>query len=105
MDPGALVPLPALNTQCGVGYGMAACPTLGLLVTTDYFCNTLNVFTLPPLEALASHGSGAGASAGLALAGTLGGATSPKQSSCFLTATAPRVGRPSRARPPPASCS
>jgi hypothetical protein len=77
MDPGALVPLPALKAQCGVGYGMAACPTLGLLVTTDYFCNTLSVFTLPPLEALASHGSGAGASAGLALACTLGGATSP----------------------------
>jgi hypothetical protein len=68
-----LRPLPALKTACGVGAGMAACPALGLLVTSDISDNnTLNVFALPR-----SSGAGAGAGAGLALVCTLGGASSP----------------------------
>ncbi len=68
----ALVPPPALKTRCGKGFGMAACPALGLLVTSDDDKNTLSVFDL-------SHnsGAGAGAGAGLALVCTLGGAFSP----------------------------
>jgi hypothetical protein len=65
-----LVPLPALKTKCGEGVGMAACPALGLLVTSNTKDNTLSVFALP-------HSSGAGAGAGLALVCTLGGASSP----------------------------
>ncbi len=72
VDLGALVPLPALKTRCGSGFGMAACPTLGLLVTSDHKDNTLSVFALPR-----SSGAGAGAGAGLALVCTLGGASSP----------------------------
>jgi hypothetical protein len=66
----ALVPLPALKTACGWGVGLAACPTLGLLVTSNHKDNTLSVFALP-------RSSGAGAGAGLALVCTLGGASSP----------------------------
>ena len=43
----ALVPLPALKTTCGMGCGLAACPALGLLVTSDYINNTLSVWGLP----------------------------------------------------------
>ena len=68
----ALVPLPALKTACGPGFGMAACPALGLLVTSKFSDNTLSVFALPR-----SSGAGAGAGAGLALVCTLGGASSP----------------------------
>ena len=62
----ALVPLPALKTACGLGVGLAACPVLGLLVTSNYSDNTLSAFDL-----LRSSG------AGLALVCTLGGASSP----------------------------
>ena len=41
----ALVPLPALKTRCGPGFGMAACPGLGLLVTSNDNHNTLSVST------------------------------------------------------------
>jgi hypothetical protein len=51
---------------------MAACPILGLLVTSSTKDNTLSVFALP-----GSSGAGAGAGAGLALVCTLGGASSP----------------------------
>ncbi len=68
----ALVPLPTLKTRCGGGVGMAACTTLGLLVTSNAEDNTLSVFALPR-----SSGAGAGAGAGLALVCTLGGASSP----------------------------
>ncbi len=71
MELGALVPLPSLKTTCGTGLGMAVCPTLGLLVTSNRN-NTLSVFALPR-----SIGAGAGAGAGLALVCTLGGASSP----------------------------
>jgi hypothetical protein len=83
------VPLPALKTQCGVGYGLAACPSLGLLVTSDMNKSTLSVWGLPggvgcgggaSGAAGASAGAGAGASAGgdggLRLVCTLGGAGS-----------------------------
>jgi hypothetical protein len=69
VDLDALVPLPALKTRCGEGYGMAACPALGLLVTSNVNDNKLNVFALPR-----SSGAGAGAGAGLVLLFTLGGA-------------------------------
>jgi hypothetical protein len=70
------VPLPALKTECGPGFGMAACPTLGLLVTADSAKNTLSVFTLPRSSgagAGANAGAGVGTSAGLARVCTLGG--------------------------------
>ena len=70
----ALVPLPALNTRCGEGFGLAACPALGLLVTSNTNDNTLSVFALPRSS---GAGAGAGAGAGLALVCTLGGASSP----------------------------
>jgi hypothetical protein len=72
----ALVPLPALKTACGNGIGMAACPALGLLVTSSNNDNTLSVFALPHSSG-AGTGAGAGAGAGLALVCTLGGASSP----------------------------
>ncbi len=70
----ALVPLPALKTTCGRGVGLAACPALGLLVTSNFSDNTLSVFALPRSS---GAGAGAGAGAGLALVCTLGGASSP----------------------------
>jgi hypothetical protein len=80
-----LVPLPSLKTECGEGAGLAVCPTLGLLVTSDYSDSTLSVFALPSgcpsttdlARIGASRGAGAGAGAGLARVCTLGGAGSP----------------------------
>jgi hypothetical protein len=75
VELGALVPLPSLKTTCGSGLGkvgMAVCPNLGLLVTSNTSDNTLSVFTLPR-----SIGAGAGVGASLALVCTLGGASSP----------------------------
>ena len=69
----ALVPLPALKTACGRGFGVAACLALGLLVTSNSKDNTLSVFALPSSGA----GAGAGAGAGLARVCTLGGPSSP----------------------------
>ncbi len=40
VDVGALIPLPALKTKCGSGMGMAVCPALGLLVTSNHDDNT-----------------------------------------------------------------
>jgi hypothetical protein len=86
----ALVPLSALKTQCGKGHGLAACPALGLLVSSDYNKNTLSVWELPGGASGSSGASGradasAGADAGGASVGgggrlrlvcTLGGAGS-----------------------------
>ena len=72
MDLDALVPLPALKTHCGYGYGMAVCPALSLLVTSSHRDNTLSVFALPSTFATTS-----GTPTGLALVCTLGGAGSP----------------------------
>jgi hypothetical protein len=75
VDLETLVPLPALKTRCGRGLGLAACPALGLLVTSNFNDNTLRVFTLPRTGT--SYGAVAGTSASLALVCTLGGASSP----------------------------
>ena len=75
VDVGALIPLPALKTKCGSGMGMAVCPALGLLVTSNHHDNTLSVFTLPGTGAGAS--ASAGTSAGMALVCTLGAPSSP----------------------------
>jgi hypothetical protein len=80
-----MVPLPALKTWCGPGVGLAVCPTLGLLVTSDWAENTLSVFALPSGCSSASavapmgapRGAGAGAGAGLVRVSTLGDASSP----------------------------
>ena len=60
MDLDALLPAPALSTQCGRGCGLAVCPTLGLLVTSNFDDNTLSVFALPGSshDALGLHRSG-----------------------------------------------
>jgi hypothetical protein len=80
-----LEPLPALETECGVGCGLAVCPNLGLLVTSDDDVDTLSVWSLPGGAsggAPGGPGASAGASAGVAWVGgltqvcTLGGAGS-----------------------------
>ena len=50
------VPLPSLKTECGKGLGLAACPALGLLVTSDKDKNTL----LPVVWGLPGGASGGG---------------------------------------------
>ncbi len=69
-----LKPLPALKTQCGPGFGLAACPALGLLVTSDCSLNTLSVWG-PPGGASGGGGasSGAGATAGAGVGGASAG--------------------------------
>ena len=74
MDLETLVPLPALQPAFGTGIGLAVCPTLGLLVTSVRFDNSLRMFTLPRAPCIAQAGSG---SNGLARVCTLGGAVSP----------------------------
>ncbi len=72
----ALVPLPALKTPCGGGLGLAACPALGLLVTSDIDKNTLSVWRLPGGAsggAAASGGTGASTGAGASGASAGGG--------------------------------
>ena len=73
LDLGAAVCFPALGTTCGNGYGMAVCPALGLLVTSDDEEDTLSVFTLPSSVCSTTGG----AASGPALVCTLGGASSP----------------------------
>jgi hypothetical protein len=77
-DLQGLMPLPTITTECGEGVGLAACPTLGLLVTSNRDNNTLSVFSLRRSGEGAGAGAGAGAvaGAGLALEYTLGGASS-----------------------------
>ena len=70
---GAAVCFPALATTCGNGYGMAVCPILGLLVTSDDEEDTLTVLTLPSSVSSTTGG----AASGPALVCTLGGASSP----------------------------
>ena len=78
MEFGKLVPVPQYTTACGKGYGLAACPSLGLLVTSDFISNTLSVWSLPSTGGGSSAGSGAGGGAnGLARVCTLGGDGSP----------------------------
>jgi hypothetical protein len=74
IDLGHLVLAPPLVTVCeAAGTGMAACPTLGLLATSDMEGNTLSVFALPAR----TPGKDTPAQAGLALVCTLGGLESP----------------------------
>ncbi len=68
-----LVPLSALCTLCASGYGMAVCPTLGLVVTSDSHKSNLSVFHLSSTSKDAELEAGTGT--GLALACTLGGAS------------------------------
>jgi hypothetical protein len=91
-------PVPALKTPCGGGCGVAICPGLGLLVTSNKMDNTLSVFSLPG-PGLTGAGAGAGVgvgvgAAGLALVCTLGGAASaPPMQFAFSDASgAPRSG-------------
>jgi hypothetical protein len=85
------VPRPSLKTACGKGYGLAACPALGLLVTSDCEDNTLSVWDLQVGTSgsdafgvagasagagAASGGASAGGGGGLRLVCTLGGAGS-----------------------------
>jgi hypothetical protein len=72
MTLGDLVPLPDLRTTCGAGVGLAVCPALGLVVTSDLMVNTLSVFTLPQ-----SINTPSSTGRGLALMHTLGGTSSP----------------------------
>jgi hypothetical protein len=61
-----LQPCPQLQTQTGEGCGLAACPSLGVLVTSDQDKNTLSVWSIPEC----------GQGGGLKLVCTLGGAES-----------------------------
>jgi hypothetical protein len=70
----ALLPVPALKTECGRGTGLAVCPALGLLVTSNKDTNTLSVWKLPSSRA---GGGDGGARGGFALVCTLGDAGSP----------------------------
>jgi hypothetical protein len=73
LDFGALVPSSTLKASCCQGVGLAACHTLGLLVTSEsehHLESTLSVWTLP-----APWGSGPGP--GITLVCTLGGEGSP----------------------------
>ncbi len=71
-DLDTLVPVPSLGTPCGEGLGLAVCPTLGLLATSDECENTLSVFALP-----SSWDACAVSRTGLAHVRTLGGEGSP----------------------------
>ena len=48
MNLDAVFPLPHLETHCGNGMGLAVCPALGLVATTNIDRNSLTVFVLPP---------------------------------------------------------
>ena len=70
-----LMPVPRYRTACGKGSGLAACPSLGLLVTSDCDSNTLSVWSIPSDGG--GVGTGAGCASGLARVCTLGGEWSP----------------------------
>jgi hypothetical protein len=74
MDLDALAPLPFFNTPCGKGFGLAACPLLGLLVVSIRrdSSSMLKVYPLPWSSAgiVGSYG-------GLACLYTLGGPDCP----------------------------
>ncbi len=68
----ALVPLPSLRTECGSGFGLAACPASGLLVTSDYYKKTLSVWGLPD-GVSSSGGNTSGGAAGACVGGAWAG--------------------------------
>ena len=67
----AWLPVPSFKTRCGDGLGLAACPALGLLVTSDCSKDTLSAWRL------GLHYDGDDRGRVLALVCTLGGAGSP----------------------------
>ena len=73
------VPVPQYKTACGTGNGLAVCPPLGLLVTSDSDNNTLTVWSLPGLDDGGGNGdsAGEGGNSGLTCVCTLGGMGSP----------------------------
>jgi hypothetical protein len=75
VDLNALVLVPSLTTRCGLGplggVGLAVCPLLGLLATSDMINNTVSVYSLP-----SRVGSISGTGTGLPLVCTLGAAAS-----------------------------
>jgi hypothetical protein len=75
-----LVPLPALKTKCGSGYGLAACPALSLLVTSHLRENSLSVWGMPGGASGvggAFGGPGTCAGAGASAGGGVGGGPRP----------------------------
>ncbi len=67
------MPLLPLKTECGWGNGVAVCPALGLLVTSDELQNTLFVWGLPGVASGCGASGGAGASAGAGASGASAG--------------------------------
>jgi hypothetical protein len=93
------VPLPSLMTECEGGFGLAACPALGLLVTSDVYDNTLSVWDLCGGD---SDGVASGAGAGGPSAGGGPGGGLPVRLVCTLGG----VGGSAREAPGPmAPCS
>lgn len=72
MSFGNLKPFPWLRTNTGQGNGLAVCPSLNLLVTSDIVNDTLSVWRLPTSSSDGGDGSGGG----LRLTYTLGGVQS-----------------------------
>ena len=70
-------PVPQYKTACGWGCGMAACPSLGLLVTSDTDNNTLSVWSLPGLDAEGRPSVGRCSGSGLVRQCILGDEGSP----------------------------
>ena len=70
-------PVPQYTAACGWGFGLAACPSLGLLVTSNIDNNTLSVWSLPGLDAKDSAGVGKCSGSGLVRHCILGGKGSP----------------------------
>jgi hypothetical protein len=68
-----LIPLPAYLTPCGEGFGLAVCPTLDLLVTSDERKNNLSVWGLPGGTSGGGTSGRAGVSVGAGVGGALAG--------------------------------
>ena len=67
--------VPALRTPCGDGLGLAVCPALGLLVTSNSDDDTLSVFDLPARDTAFINRPGG--DTGMQRVCTLGGPGSP----------------------------
>ena len=73
MDLEQWVPAPRWETPCGFGFGLAACPSLGLLVTSDVTVNALIVWSLPGRCGGGNKNAGADKDTGLDRVGDMGG--------------------------------